>query len=162
MTRVELEETTLPAPHFDEAAEQSARPVVPLSEEVLAANPGAPTNYGSRLTALRQGKGSWLLAAVAGLILAAGALAIGVTAYRRNPVISTQALVPVADATRVEMKQEFKPNRSSVSSAPAAPQVKTSRRVITRQVFPERPSDTSSGRPKARMVDSYVMRGSRP
>ena len=147
---VDSQETQLPAPRFDEVAEQMARPVVPLSEEVVYAAPDDSTNPRSQFTTLLSRKGSWLLATVIGLVLlAAGAMAIGVNAYRRQQVVSTQSLVPVAEATRIEINQVPKSDRASSSNAPVTP--KTKRHV-------ERAQPASAGRPRARMVDSYVIR----
>lgn len=147
---VDSQETQLPAPRFDEEAAQMARPVVPLSEEVLSTSPDYSTNLESQLTTLLPRKGAWLLATVVGLVLlAAGAMAIGVNAYRRNQVVSTQSLIPVVEATRMEINQVPGSERASSSSAPAIP--KTKKHV-------ERARPASDGRPRARMVDSYVIR----
>jgi hypothetical protein len=163
-SRVDSEETTLVTPRFDEQAARMARPVIPLSSEEVSAYPAAhTTTTGARFTTSRMG--AWLLAAVVGLILTVGAMAIGVTTYRRNQltstpsqVTSTPSLATVADKARLDIKQEFKlkqeskpkveqesgPNPSTIYRAAAVPKPKK----------PERPvRQTDDGRPKARLVD---------
>lgn len=151
-------ENVLSPPRFDELAEQQARPVIPLAAESLSANYNSATNRGLQVTPLLSKKGSWLLAAFVGLILTAGAMAIGVTTYRRSQSVSTRSLVPTAEAVRIELDQEPRVRRSVSSRATAlrsnAPAiVKTKKREQTiRPVV--------NGNPGARLVDSYVVRRS--
>lgn len=175
-SEVDSEETTLQSPRFDEVAARMARPVVPLSEEVLSADTGHPANLSSTRAPLLYGKGPWLLAAVACLILTAGAMAIGLTAYRRNQVVPAQPLAPVAEAARVEIDQYPRPGQASRSSTPAiagqslrsntntAAIQDTKKRVQparpVRPAVTDRPASTDKSKP--RMVDSYVIRSSRP
>lgn len=148
-TEADSQETSLPSPRFDELAAQMARPVVPLNTESVSTNPGSTINLRSRPASLLSKKGSWLLAAFVGLILTAGAMAIGVTAYKRNPVVSTPGLVPTTEAIRLELNQEPRPNQSISSSASAA--TKNKKRV-------RRARPTSNANPRARLVDSYIVR----
>lgn len=164
-TEVDAQEIELSSPRFDEAAAQMARPVVPLSEQVVSTPHGHSTNPGAQLSALLSGKGSWLMAMVVGLILTAGALAIGVTAYRRNQPAPTQSLIPVAEAVRMELNQAPRLRQQSVSSSSpesrlrepssssSPPEIPKTKPRVQRAARP-----ASDGRPRARMVDSYVVR----
>ena len=155
-TEVDAPETTLPPPRFDEVAEQQARPVVPLAAEPLSANYVSTTNRGLQLKPLLSKKGSWLVAAFVGLILTAGAMAIGVTTYRRSQSIPTQSLAATAEAVSIEFDQEPRVSRSVGSRAPVvrsnAPAIVT----IKKRAQPTRP--VYDGQPKPRLVDSYVVR----
>lgn len=151
--------TTLPPPRFDEVAEQTARPVVPLAAESVSANPGAATNRGSQRTPLLSKKGLWVLAGFVGLMLTVGALAININTYRRSPAVSTESLIPVVDAVQLELnqapRQAPRPARSSESresrESSATPVIVQTRR----RVQPAQPA--SDGKPRARLVDSYVI-----
>jgi hypothetical protein len=151
-TEVHAEETQLPAPRFDEAATHMARPVVPLTHTDAFPHPGW-SNLRSQLTISR--KGSWLLGILVGFILAAGAMGLGVSAYRRNQVISTQSLATATDATRIEITEGLRPGRSSRSSEPPAaapPAVSKPAKRIRRST-----SNVPDGSPKPRLVDRYVL-----
>ena len=173
-SEVDSEETTLQSPRFDEAAARMARPVVPLSEEVLTTNPGHPTNLSSTRAPLLYAKRSWLLAAVACLILTAGAMAIGLTAYRRSQVIPPQPLAPVAEAAHVEIDQYPRPGQASRPNTPTIPSqpLRTNTPAIqdtkkrAQPALPARPAvndrPASTDKSKPRMVDSYVIPSSRP
>jgi hypothetical protein len=177
----DLDEATLPSPRFDEAAAQQARPVVPLSGEAVPANPGNRTNGAARHTALPSKMGSWLLAAAVGLILGAGAMAVGVTAYRRSHATPARSLVPAASVTALELNRDFRPGPSSRSSAAAAvpktaaaddtasnapsdnpppvpKTVKRSRVAVSTSSEDDSNGTDASGKPKPRLVDRYVMR----
>lgn len=117
-----MDERTLAAPRFDEAAAQQARPVVPLSEEAVSINLGEQSGRVVQPSSLPSIKGSWLLAAFVGLILGAVVTAIGVTAYRRSQATSTQSLVPAAEAIRVELNGDFRARPSSRNAAAAPAQ----------------------------------------
>lgn len=145
---VDSEDPSLSTPRFDEVAAQQARPVVPLSAEVVSFNPRHTTNLSSGLTAPPSRKSLWLLAAVLGVILAAGAMAIGVTTYRRDQAMDTQSLATVAEATRIEINPDFKPKQSLRTNIPVRPQYKTRTRIAP---------PVSDGRPRPRLVDSYVI-----
>jgi hypothetical protein len=147
-TEVHAEETQLPAPRFDEAATHMARPVVPLTHADVSPNP-VWANLRSPLTIPR--KGSWLLATLVGFILAAGAMAIGVSAYRRNQVISTQSLATATDAIRIDITDGLRSGKSSGSSAPP-PVVSKPAKRIRRST-----SNALDGSPKPRLVDRYVL-----
>ena len=142
---MDSEEPTLPTPRFDEVAARMARPVEPLSDEIAYIHPGHATSPGSR-------KGSWLLALAFGVLLAAGAMAISITAYRRNRLVSTQpsqSLAAVAEATKIEINQDHRPKQSLSINVPVRPPHKRHSQSA-RPVF--------DGRPRARMVSSYVIR----
>ncbi|HEX8145517.1 MAG TPA: hypothetical protein VF553_23310 [Pyrinomonadaceae bacterium] len=146
------QEKALTTPRFDEAAAQMARPVVPLRDETASDYRSAATSFSLQATRAGRRKGSWLIAALVGLLMAVGAMAIGVTAYRRNRVVSTRSLAPVADAARIDIDRSYKPVRKSsnpVASVSAAPRKIRPRRT-TRSV--------SSINPGARLVDRYVIR----
>ena len=150
MTEVYAEETELPAPHFDEAATQMARPVVPLTHTDVSPYSGW-ANLRSQLTISR--RGSWLLGILVGFVLAAGAMGLGVSAYRRNQVISTQSLATATDATRIEITEGLRPGRSLRSNAAAAPPaVSKPAKRIRRST-----SNALDGSPKPRLVDRYVL-----
>jgi hypothetical protein len=121
------EETSLPTPRFDEAAAQTARPVVPLSDNPASFNPDRATFIKSQRAPQPQRKGSWLLAALVGLVMTAGAMAIGVTtAYlRHNQTMPGESLVPAAVATRIDIDQGSSlttASRQRATSAVAKPQ----------------------------------------
>ncbi|HVG34240.1 MAG TPA: hypothetical protein VM911_14215 [Pyrinomonadaceae bacterium] len=158
-TEVDSPETILPTPRFDEVAELQARPVVPLAAESLSTNYSSTTNSGSGLKPLLSKKGSWLLAAFVGLMLTAGAMAIGVTTYRRSQSVPTQSLAATAEAVSVEFDQAPRVRRSISSRAPVvrsnAPAITTIKRRA--QPTPQtRP--TYDGQPRPRLVDTYVVR----
>lgn len=140
-------ESSLASPRFDHTAAQMARPVVPLSQDASHAH---PTRFGLESIPLFSGRGLWLLAGVLSFIMAAGAMAIGVTTYRRNQEVSTQSLAPVAAATMAEVNQDNGFGQSGARRAAVAPRIKRRQPVATRPVL--------SGNPKARMVDMYVVR----
>jgi hypothetical protein len=147
---VNSEETSLPAPRFDEAASQVARPVVPLPHNAASFDPVVATNSRSWLTIKLQGKRTWLLATIVCLFMAVGAIAFGVIAYRRSPAVSTQPLIPAADASKIEIDQVSMPARALSSTARVAAMPRpVKRRRSNINVFP--------GRPKPRLVDSYVI-----
>jgi hypothetical protein len=194
----DADELTLATPRFDEAAAQQARPVVPLSGDLGFAQASNTAVRGADPSYLPAGKGSWLVAALLGLVLGAGAMAVGVVAYRRNHTTapSAQALAPAAVAVLPELNQDFRPRPSaSRSVAPAQPTVADEskpevvdngpaapapvaaapapKRVKRRPVITSAPSEVvssensdsgqdSSGRPKPRLVDRYIMRSPRP
>jgi hypothetical protein len=116
---VDSGEATLVTPRFDEAAAQQARPVVPLSNEGGYTPDGDMTVRSAQPSYLSARKGSWLLAAFVGLILGAGAMAVGIIAYKRNHAVSARSLVPATAATMPELDQDFRPRPSSRHSAPA-------------------------------------------
>jgi hypothetical protein len=150
MTEVHVEETELPTPRFDEAATHMARPVVPLTHTDVSSNP-VWANLRSQLTISR--KGSWLLGILVGFMLAAGAMALGVSAYRRNQVISTQPLATATDAARIEITEGLRSGRSSRSSAAdPPPAVAKPAKRIRRST-----GNTFDGSPKPRLVDRYVL-----
>jgi len=142
------EETSLPTPRFDEAAAQTARPVVPLSNNAASFNPGNTTFSKSLLTTPRQRKGSWLLAALVGLVMITGAMAIGVTTayFRHNQTMPSVSLIPATEAIRIDIDQGL---RLSTSSSPrvaaAVPKLTKRRTHITRQPV--------SRNPGSRLVD---------
>jgi hypothetical protein len=139
------EETSLPTPRFDEEAAQTARPVVPLPHNAASFTSGDTNLFKSTLL---QRKGSWLLAAVAGLILAAGAMALGVTtAYlRHNQMKPGESLVPAADATRIDIAQQGShlSTTSSRSASAVVPKPKRRSPIVRQPV---------SDSPKPRLVD---------
>ena len=164
-TEVGSGNTVLPPPRFDEVAALRARPVVPLTAESPSTNYTAATNSRLPLKPRLSKKGSWLLAALAGLILTVGAMAVGVTTYRRSQTVPTQPLAPTAEAVRLELDQEPRVRRSTGTRATAtmrAPASRSSAPVIVRTkkreqpVRPIRPVADGSSRP--RLVDSYVVR----
>src|SRR5918911_2737717 len=120
-SEVDAERTLLPTPRFDARATRMARPVVPLSYKNLFLD--YTTTLRSQLKNLLSGRGSRLLAVFVALVLVAGAMALGVTAHRRNRVTPTQslALAPASDATGLEVDQHPVPDQSLSFSAPAAP-----------------------------------------
>jgi hypothetical protein len=195
----DADELTLATPRFDEAAAQQARPVVPLSGNLGFARASNTAVRGADPSYLPAGKGSWLIAALLGLVLGAGAMAVGVVAYRRDHTTapSAQPLVPAAAAVLPELNQDFRPRPSaSRSVAPAQPTVAVEskpevadngpaaapapvavapapKRVKRRSAITSAPSEVvssensdsgqdSSGRPKPRLVDRYIMRSPRP
>lgn len=141
------EATSLPTPRFDEAAAQTARPVVPLTGNAASFNHGSTTFIDSQRTTPPQRKGSWLLAALVGLSMTAGALALGVTtAYlRHNQTIPSESLVPAAVVTTIDMNQG---SRLTTASRPRATAVvsKPKRRVRV-------PRQPVSRNPGSRLVD---------
>jgi hypothetical protein len=154
-TEVDAPETTLPPPRFDEVAEQQARPVVPLAAEPLSANYVSTTNRGLHKPLLSK-KGSWLLAAFVGLVLTAGAMAVGVTTYRRSQSVPAQSLVPTAEAVRIELNQDPRVSQSVSSRAPASRSNAPAIAMTKKRAQPTRP--ISDGTPRPRLVDSYVVR----
>jgi hypothetical protein len=155
-TEVDAPETALPPPRFDEAAEQQARPVVPLDAEPLPANYVSTTNRGLQLKPLLSKKGSWLLAAFVGLVLTAGVMTVGVTTYRRSQSVPTQSLAPTAEAVRIELNQELRSSRSVSSRAPAS---RSNAPAIVRTIKRAQPTrPIYNGTPRPRLVDSYVVR----
>ena len=149
MTEVHAEETELPAPRFDEAATHMARPVVPLTHTDVSPHHGW-ANLRSQLTISR--KGSWLLGILVGFMLAAGVMGLGVSAYRRNQVISTQSLITAKDATRIEITDGLGSGKSSGSSSAPPPAVSKPAKRSRRST-----GNTFDGRPKPRLVDRYVL-----
>lgn len=113
------EETSLPTPRFDEAAAQTARPVVPLANNAASFNHGDTAFFKSQLTTPPQRKGSWLPAALVGLIMTVGAMAIGATtAYlRHNRTMPGQSLIPAAVATSIDIDRG---SRLRIASSPRA------------------------------------------
>jgi hypothetical protein len=166
---MEAQETTLVSPRFDEAAEQRARPVVPLAAESLPASPISTINRVARPTPLLSKKVSWLLAALIGLILTVGAAtAIGVNRYRRNQAAAASSPVPTAEPIRVELKPDSIPVESRpvesrpVASGPVEPKRSTAPSSVPaiavakpKKVEQRAQQPVSDGKPKARMVDSY-------
>lgn len=146
---VDSEEPSLSTPRFDEVAARKARPVVPLSAKIVSFNPRHTANLRSGLTALPSRKGLWLLAAFVGVILAAGAMAIGVTSYQRNQAMDTHSLATVAEATRIEINPDIRPKQSLSTNAPVRPQYKRRTRIA---------QPVADRRPGPRLVDSYVIR----
>lgn len=157
--------TVLPPPRFDEVAAMQARPVVPLTAESSSTNYTAATNSRLQLKPRLSKKGSWLLAAFAGLILTVGAMAVGLGSYSRRQTVPTQSLAPTAEAVRLELDQAPRVRRSTGMRATATMRATASRSsvpVIVRTkkreqpVRPIRPVSDGSSRP--RLVDSYVVR----
>jgi hypothetical protein len=191
---VDLEETTLASPRFDETAAQQARPVVPLSKDAGYTQVAQTTVRSAQPSYLPARKGPWLLAAFVGLVLGAAAMAVGVAAYRRSHAVSTQALSTAAAAERPELNQDFRPRPSSrpvapaqqtvsneakpgsgdnASNATAAAEAPAPKSVKRRPVTTNAPAESvssedraaendSSGKPRPRLVDKYVIRSSRP
>lgn len=188
---------TIATPRFDEAAAQQARPVVPLSGDAGYAQVSHATVRRARPSYLPASQGSWLIAAFVGLILGAGAMALGVVAYRRNhtAVSAPRSLVPAVAAVMPELNQDFRVRASSRSSSAAQPAVaseskpeavdngpqaqapvaaaaepkRVKRRTVVTIAPAERASSEnndsgrdSSGKPKPRLVDTYVVPSSRP
>jgi hypothetical protein len=190
----DLDEITLAAPRFDEAAAQQARPVVPLSDDAGYATVSHAAVHRARPSYLPASQGSWLIAAFVGLLLGAGAMALGVVAYRRNhTTVPARSLVPAVAAVMPELNQDFRARPSSRSSSAAQPTVaveskpeavengpqapvaaaaepkRVKRRTVVTTAPPEHASSEnndsgrdSSGKPKPRLVDTYVVPSSRP
>ncbi|HEX8138105.1 MAG TPA: hypothetical protein VF544_10980 [Pyrinomonadaceae bacterium] len=189
----DLDETTLAAPRFDEAAAQQARPVVPLSSDAgYVPQVSHAAVRRARPSYLPANQGSWLIAAFVGLILGAGAMALGVVAYRRNhTAVPARSLVPAVAAVRPELDQDFRARPSSHSIAPTQPTVagesqteavdngptaaaaaepkRTKRRTVVTSLPAENDASEnsdagqdSSGKPRPRLVDRYVVPSSRP
>ena len=158
-TDVDSPVTVLPPPRFDEIAEQRARPVVPLAAEPASTNYIAATNRGLQLNPLLSKKGSWLLAAFVGLILTAGAMAVGISTYRRSQTVPTQSLVPTAEAVRIELDQEPRVSRSVSPRAPTARSNAPAIATIKKRAQPTQSTrPIYDGQPRPRLVDSYVVR----
>jgi hypothetical protein len=115
------EETSLPTPRFDEAAAQTARPVVPLTDNVVSFNHRSTPFIESQRTTPPQRKGSWLLAALVGLTLAAGAMALGVTTayFSHKQTMPSEFLAPAAVATSIDIDQSPRLTTSSSRRAMA-------------------------------------------
>lgn len=143
----DLQSRSLSSPRFDEAAAQMARPVVPLNKGFVSASPRSIINpVSQQASPVLSKKGSWLLAAFVGLILTAGAMAIGVIANKRSPAASTPALIQIAEAIRIEPNQE--PGRGQSFRSRRAPAATKNNKRVVRRVPP-----AFDGRPRARLVD---------